>query len=189
MDKNKKETTFTANEFNYHLNRAKVSTKSLDAIYDYCLDIMRRHIYYTFGNKTFLECVPHDVFTKVILEKPPDKFIAFPSAYLCEVVHNYVLSLYRKKDNNTEELTEFSACYSEEIEVFEFSDPKLQKAWDKLDEQTKYIINLNIFQHYQLNEIADIMGLSYECVRTKKSRAFRYLKPILKQCDQLDEEV
>ena len=189
MEDKKQETKITVIEFNYHLNRAKNSTKSLDAIYVYCLNIMRKYIYFRFGNKSFLECVPHDVFTKVILEKPPDKYIDYPSAYLCEAAHNYILSLYREKDNNTEELTEYSACADADIEFFEFSDPKAAVAWNKLDEQSKYIIRMNIFKHYQLNEIADIMGLSYDCVRTKKSRALKYLKHILKQCKQLNKEV
>lgn len=170
---------FSVLDFNYHLKHAKNKTRSFDLLYEYCLSIIKKHIVYRFGLKnfdSFLSNVPHDVFTRVILEYPPKGFIASPSGYLCKAASNFVISLYSSEDNKTVELDENYHYMPEYEDEFEFESEEIERAWNSLDEKSRYILYMNEYLDYRLTEIADIMGERSDYVRTKKSRALKALR-------------
>lgn len=170
-------------EFNKHLKRAGNNTRSFEILYEYCIKIMKKHIIYRFGKEkylSFLKNVPHDVFTKVIIENPPEKFKACPSKYLCKAAYHHSLSLLNLKDNCAEEYIEDCSYAPDYKEKLEFSSEEIEAAWNNLDEQSKYIVYLNVLKKYKLIEVASIMGLHYDNVRTKKSRALGCLRKAAK---------
>lgn len=168
-------------EFNYHAKRAHDNPDSVDVIYFYCVDIIRERLRFRFGKKFFDTNAPHDIFTKMFIEKTPKNFIVSPKAYLCKAADHYALSLLRKKDNCTVELLEeysYTQDYSSDLE---FESKEMEDAWNSLDEITQFIIFWNYFHDYPLFELAEILGKSYDCVRTKKSRGMKILKEVAKK--------
>lgn len=162
-------------EFNYHAKRARDNRDSVDAIYAYCLDIIRKRINYRFGPDFFEPNVPHDLFTKIFIENPPQKFIASPPAYLCTSADRYALSLLKRKDNCTLELNEEVGYLQDYSSELEFDSKEMEDAWYSLDELDRYIISMNCFQKYKLSEIAGILDVKPEYVRTRKSRGLKTL--------------
>lgn len=171
-------------DFNFHVKRACADKKSLDEIYSYCLGVIKIHINCKYGKNFFDATVPHDIITKVIIEHPPTKPITNPVSWLCRITDNYIISVFKRKDNQTVELTE-DYGYDPEYEVESgFSSEELKKAWDSLDETSKYIVYLNVYQNYRLNEIAVMLEKRADYVRTKKSRALKVLRKAIKENDK-----
>lgn len=174
----------TSSEFNFHVKHACMDTNSFDAIYSYCLGVIKIHINCKFGNKLFDKNIPHDVFTKVIIENPPTKYIINPAAWLCRIADNYVYSMYKLKDNQTVELDENYAYVPDYETEIEFTSKALKKAWDELDEDSKYIMYLHTCLYYKLKEIAVMLDEEDTYVRTKKCRAKKILKQAIKESDK-----
>lgn len=174
----------TSLEFNYYAKRACTDNKSFKKLYSYCLGVIKIHINCKFGGKIYDANIPHDVFTKVFIENPPKKPIANPVAWLCRIADNYIISMYKLKDNQTVELTENYGYVPEYGEGVSFTSEDLRKAWDGLDEVSRYIVYLNTCLKYQLNEIAAMLDKEPEYVRTKKCRALKDLKKAIRENDK-----
>lgn len=166
-------------EFNYRLNNLK-DENSLKILYRYSLEIIKEHIQYKYGNNNFYSNVPHDVFTRLTIEYPPKKFIQSPISYLCQATHNFMTDILMLNDNNTLELYDEYPYFPDYDNNIEFASEEVEKNWYKLDELTRYIVYLNTCLKYKLNEIAEMLNLRPDYVRTKKSRAFSSLKLALK---------
>ena len=78
-------------------------------------------------------------------------------------------------DNNTLELYDEYPYFPDYDNNIEFASEEVEKNWYKLDELTRYIVYLNTCLKYKLNEIAEMLNLRSDYVRTKKSRAFSSL--------------
>ncbi len=165
-----------AKDFNFYLKQARYDIASLNIIYTYCTEIIREHIHYKYGKNNFYNTVPHDVFTRIAFEFLPKKFINAPVSYLCRATQNYMIDIFNLKDNQTLELTDNYPYFPEYENSIEFINEEFQKEWYKLDKLTRYIIYLDICLDYKLKEIADMLGLRADYVRTKKSRAIRTLE-------------
>ena len=97
----------------------------------------------------------------------------------------YINDIHNSKDNQTIELFDNYPYFPEYERNIEFGNKKLCEEWDKLDELSSYILYLNVCLKYKLKEIAEILNLRHDYVRTKKSRAFKTLKTAVKQKEEV----
>lgn len=166
-------------EFNYHLNRAWIDEQSAKELLIKCIPVIKRHIIYKFGYRQsleYIETAPYDIMTKIIFDEPHNKFIFAPVKYLCSVTDNFIVSRHKLKDNQTLELNDDYFYNQEFNNEIDFGSAEIEKCWYKLDAQSQAILYMNILNGYRLNEIAEIMNINYDFVRTKKSRAIKFLR-------------
>ena len=168
-------------DFNYHIRRASYNNESMKLIYEYCEEIIKIHVHYRYGNNNYYDDVPHDIITRITIEYPPKNYIKSPPAYICIATQNYLNNLTRLSDNQTLELFE-NYPYEPDFESnFEFLDENIIPSWNKLDYLSRYILYLDTLLNYKLNEIAEMLSLRPDYVRTKKSRAIKFLRLSLNQ--------
>lgn len=172
--------SMSVREFNYHIKRAKFDGISMNAIYLYCLPIVKEHVHYRYGSNNFYNEIPHDVVTRITIEYPPKKYIDSPIAYICKVTQNYLNNLTKLNDNQTLELFD-NYPYELNFENNMRFDEKIIPSWHKLDYLSRYILYLNVFLKYKLKEIAELLNLKPDYVRTKKCRAVQFLKNEIKK--------
>lgn len=178
----------SAKEFRYHLRRAPIDPDSLRILTAYCYPIIRDYIRNRYGKNNFYDTVPQDVFTRIVFEYPPKKFIEAPVAYLCRATKNYIHNINNSKENQTLELFD-NYVYNPEYEKdIEFSNEIVEKAWGKLDDISRNILYLYCCCNFKLKEIAELLNLNYDNVRTKKSRAIKEFKKFLKELNKGEKQ-
>lgn len=178
----------SVSEFNHHLKHVNKSTRSFNLLYEYCLTIMKKFLINKYGYKEYLtrlNNVPHDAFTKMMIENTPKKYIEAPSAYICRSADNYAKSMYGSRENNTVELNEECACSEDIEEELEFTSAEAETAWKSLDAVSRKILKMNVLDGLKLTEVSDVMGLRSDYVRTKKCRAVKVFKKALNRRFQL----
>lgn len=163
-------------EFNYYLKRAHFDEKALYAVFGYIIEVIKCFIAHRYGNNTFFSEVPYDIFTKIAIEHPPTRYIRYPVAYLCQITRNYINNMIKLKDNQTLELTENYSYEIENEKYIDFLDEYSDRAWRKLDDLTRKILYLGCCLNYKLKEIAQVLNMNYDNVRTKVCRAKKELK-------------
>lgn len=180
--------SLSVKEFNDYLKRAKFDKTAFEVIYRYGVSTIKDHVINKYGLSNFYDNIPHDVVTKIIFEKPPDKPITNPTAYLCRAARNYMYSAYHLKDNQSLELFEDCAYIPEFENTLEFSDEVAEQAWYKLDKESRYILYLSEILDYPLREVAERLNKSYDGVKSKKWRAKVDLKNYIKTIKQTNKE-
>lgn len=163
-------------KFNRLLNSAWHDNELMKEFYEYASQTIKNCIKYNYNNNSFFNEVPHDIILKITLYNRPDYFITNPVAYLCRLTHNHIRDLLRQNNNRTLELNE-NCPYEYDFESnIEFNSEDAHKAWNKLDYLSRKILYMNECLKYKEKEVAEMLDLHYDNVRTIKSRAIKQFK-------------
>ena len=122
-----------------------------------------------------------NLFTRVSLLKTLSK--TQMTNYIIVVSRNTAMDYMRNKvrtatvplDDIADQLISSSSYVDDRLDFVEFVDG-LCKAWDRLDERTRYILNLKYIQKKTNDEIAREIGVGKDSIRVLISRAKRKLK-------------
>lgn len=104
-------------------------------------------------------------------------------AWLKKIVIRKCVDLLRKEKMITEDVEDLKVIDEIEIEYDNLDVHQLKIGINQLQENYKVIINLYFFEGYDHEEIASILGISYQNSRTLLNRAKAKLKTILKDME------
>ncbi len=164
----------TPREFNICLRKIKTNIKAFNRLYNYYFPKIVVHIYVIYKNKSLSEDIAQDFFVK-LLETQKFYYIKFPNAWVYTVAENIAKNIIAKeKINLTEPIDDIQACAYDTYAYELFGD-----YWEKLnqlDELTRKIMIMRIFEGYRYQEIAHLMNMKVDTVRQKYSRGIKKLK-------------
>jgi len=134
------------------------------------------------GDYHYAEDIMHEAFIKAFDHIDSYRGDASFGAWLKRIVINESLQWLRKYqvwDHDTETLAEPSTG-EDDNEIFDRPHrEEIARALMQLRPNYRSILSLHYIEGYDLQEIAQIMGISYQNVRTMLSRARKKLKSLL----------
>ena len=135
------------------------------------------------ANEVEAEDIMQEAFLSALKNiKTYERKVSF-GAWLKKIVINRSLDHLKKKKIKFEEINERINIADETVfmEMEENSLENLKKAINELPEKYRIIINLNLFEGYNHEEIAEMLHISNVSSRTQFFRAKQKLKEILNQ--------
>lgn len=161
-------------EFNICLQRIKKSVKAFNRLYKYYFPKIVIHIYMIYKNEDLSQDVAQDFFMK-LMEMEEFKYIDFPNSWVYTVAENIAKNIIAKEKKNLQEpIDNLQISINDTYSYQLYGD-----YWEKLnmlDEQTRTIIVMKIFEKYRYKEIANVMKLNVDTVRQKYCRGIKKLK-------------
>lgn len=126
------------------------------------------------------------------LQNENDVLVARFTSYLVQVAKHAGYDYFRQKRRYhcdyfsqcaaLSAVQEFDQVYNEFRDPqtdFEFDDPKIQYAYQKLNEQRKLVLRYSFLYGFSEEEIADTLGLKKDYVRVVRFRALQSMRRIL----------
>ncbi len=105
-------------------------------------------------------------------------------SWLKRIVINKSLDSIRKKKIKLTELNEETSKFTEEIETDEseiqYKVETIKKAMEKLPDGYRIVLSMYLFEGYDHDEIAGVLGISNSTSRSQYTRAKQYLLKLLK---------
>lgn len=160
--------------FNSLIRNCKVDKRAIEIIYEEYYAKIKLHIARRFGRLIDVDDIMHDIFLKLI-QRTPEGYVRAPTTWLYTIADNYVKDVL-KSLHITYELPEIVDSFNLEDTII---NDDIKVALKQLDESSQQIIYLHYWEGYSLKEIAGLLGLKHDNVRTKVSRAYKKLKTIL----------
>ena len=133
------------------------------------------------GSNTDAEDIVQDCYEKFILKK--DNYnLQNNEAFLMAMVRNASLDFLRKKHyvfQSDEVLNQhFSSESPDKIMELKESENKLDQLLNLLNEKHRTVYHLREIEGYELEEIAEVLAISYDDVRTCLSRARKKIRKL-----------
>ncbi len=148
--------------------------KAFDKLYKFYFPKIVIHIYVIYKNKNLSEDVAQEFFIK-LLEMKEFNYIKFPNSWVYTVAENIAKNIISKeKTNLTEPIDNFRICVNDTYAYQLYGD-----YWEKLnnlDELTRKILIMRIFEGYRYQEIASELNLKVDTVRQRYCRGIKKLK-------------
>ncbi|MBR2971051.1 MAG: sigma-70 family RNA polymerase sigma factor [Clostridia bacterium] len=164
----------TPREFNICLRRIKTNVKAFNRLYKFYFPKIVIHIFVIYKNKNLSEDVAQEFFMK-LMEMQEFNYITYPNSWVYTIAENIAKNIIAKeKKYFAEPIDNIKISVNDEYAYYLYGD-----YWEKLnelDEQTRKIIIMKIFEGYRYKEIADKMNLKVDTVRQKYSRGIKKLK-------------
>ncbi len=164
-----------AHKFNRLLSRISCDKEAFELLYGEYYLKMKLHIRRRWGNLVAAEDIVQDVFVK-LMERKPKEYVSYPTSWLYRMADNYVKDILRSSHTAESAITETSESFDLDAVII---NADVREALRTLDETSQKIIYMNIWEGLTFKEIADEMSVSYGSVRTKASRAYKKLRPII----------
>lgn len=161
-------------EFNYCLRELKNEEKAFKKLYVFYFPKIVFHIFYIYRNKDFGEDVAQEFFLKLLDIEDVGK-VECPNAWVYTVAENIAKNIFnREKANLSDPL--------DEVQTSAFDTYTYQlygEYWEKLnklDDVTRKIIMMKVFEGYRFKEIADELNMKTDTARQKYCRGLKKLK-------------
>lgn len=161
-----------AKEFNELVRDCTTNKYAMERFCLYCIGNLKAYLILNFNIVQDAEDFAHDIFLG-ILQNLPRKYIFAPLKWLHKIADNFVFT-YRKKNKTTLELLD-NLAYDPHIEE-RFENDDVNEALKLLDEKSRKIVILHLKYGYPLKEIARMFHASYPGIRTRSSRAIKFLQ-------------
>ncbi len=163
------------------------NTKAYRQLYEHYSKRMFNTIYRIVNNRTDAEDVLQDTFVDAFQYLPGYRYESHFSYWLKRIAINKSISFLRKQKSVLIEFdpeTHETQLPPEEGQTENWQHvqiEQLKKAIRLLPEHYKVVFNLYAFEGYDHDEIAEILGISHNTVRTQYSRAKQKIKEIIEQ--------
>lgn len=163
-----------AKAFNRLLKKTEYNRSALSAIYEYYYPKIKIHIKRKFGELVDSEDITQEVFLKLLNYKYTEP-IKFPTAWLYKIAENIAINNLAAQ-KITVELTE-NISYDIIDEVI--TDMGVKEALLSLDEPSRKVIYLHIWEGYTYEELAPLLGIAESNARVVAHRAYKKIKKFL----------
>lgn len=160
--------------FNRLLKKTEYDRSALSEIYEYYYPRIKIHIKRKFGKLVDSEDITEEVFLKLLNYRYTEP-IKFPTAWLYKIAENIAINNLSAK-KITVELTE-NISYDIIDEVI--TDMGVKEAILSLDELSRKVVYLHIWEDYTYTELAPLLGLSEPNARIIAHRAYKKIKKFL----------
>ena len=167
-------------EFNKYLRKLKTDKKAFNKLYNYYFPQIVLHIYFLYKDYGLGEDVAQEFFIK-LLKKAEYEYINYPKKWVETVSENIAKSKISKKIRDREHEQDFmdnqnqiAATKNDPMKVVIFGE--YREEIERLDEKTRQIITMKIYEDYDFYEIAEIMGINYDAVRQRFARGIKEIK-------------
>lgn len=160
--------------FNRLLKKTEYDRSALAEIYEYYYPRIKIHIKRKFGKLVDSEDITEEVFLKLLNYRYTEP-IKFPTAWLYKIAENIAINNLSAK-KITVELTE-NISYDIIDEVI--TDMGVKEALLSLDELSRKVVYLHIWEDYTYTELAPLLGLSEPNARIIAHRAYKKIKKFL----------
>ncbi len=167
-------------EFNKYLKGLKVDKKAFDQLYFYYFPKIVLNIYFMYKDYGLGEDVAQEFFI-MLLQKQEFDHVNFPNKWVFTVTENLAKNKIAKMISDRENEHEYvstqyliAATKNDPVEVALLGD--FIEAIKRLDEITRQIIKMKIFEGYEFNEIAEKMGISNATARQRFARGMKKLR-------------
>lgn len=162
-------------KFNILLNNANKNEKAFEILYNFYYKRIVAQIAKNFG-KEFAEDVAQEFFIRLVKSDKKYEYIKNPTAWVFTCCENIAKTKLAKENGKI--------SFNEEIGVssaldFDFENTFIGTELNKLDDISKEIIILHYWKGYSFEEIAGILGITYDAVRQRHKRLKKKLKNIL----------
>lgn len=164
----------TPREFNICLRKIKTNVKAFNRLYKFYFPKIVIHIFVIYKNKSLSEDVAQEFFMKLI-DMQEFKYITYPNSWVYTIAENIAKNIIAKEKNNFAESIDNIKISINDDYAYQLYGDYWEKL-NKLDEQTRKIIIMKIFEGYRYKEIADEMNLKVDTVRQKYCRGIKNLK-------------
>jgi len=171
------------------IEKCKKDKSAFSRIYSEYLDDIYRYVYVLLHNKQKAEDITSQTFLTA-LEKI-DNFewrgisIKF---WLIRISKNLVMKSYRQKSHisfdEKIEIKELNKTLLEDKIIKESLKKELKKLIFKLDDITREIISLRIWEEFKFREIAKLLDMNESTVKNRFARGIKKLKRLAKQKDK-----
>lgn len=165
-----------AQKFNRLICRMQFDGKAVELLYQEYYPKIKLHIKRKFGKLVCAEDVAQECFAQMMSGKVVE-YIHYPTSWVYGMADNVAKGFLKKEhpDNVPLDDSVATTCILDSIVMRE----DIHRAMQKLSEEEQRILYLHHWEGYQYAEIAQQLGLSVGCVRTKVSRAYKNLKKFL----------
>lgn len=160
--------------FNRLLKKTEYDRSALSEMYEYYYPRIKIHIKRKFGKLVDSEDITEEVFLKLLNYRYTEP-IKFPTAWLYKIAENIAINNLSAK-KITVELTE-NISYDIIDEVI--TDMGVKEALLSLDELSRKVVYLHIWEDYTYTELALLLGLSEPNARIIAHRAYKKIKKFL----------
>lgn len=155
----------------------------VEQLYEMYYDCVYRYIFVSVKNKWNAEDIITTVFIKVIENKHKITEVEASKNWIFRIAHNAIIDFYRKNNRiipieSFLDIRDEDLGYEDVIIRDEFNG--VRKVIDRLPEDTKKILYLRFYGGLKFREIADVVNISENTV---KSTILRAIKKIRKHYD------
>lgn len=161
--------------------KEKQFEKVFKQYYPLLVAFIERHV----GDVTLAQDLAQDVFFKLYESKSAFTTDASLKSWLYTTSRNIAIDYLRhlKVEDNYQILAAEALMYAGEAdeEINETLVRKINEALNTLPEQCRQIVKMNIIDGYKYTEIADMLGISINTVRTQISRGYKKLRELLSE--------
>lgn len=160
-------------EFNELIEKFMYDEEAFNKFFDFCILNLKRYLKSKLGDKAEVEELAHDIFTIKIYEHTPTKHVNKPHSWLKTMADNFLRTHFKKEGRYVELIDniDYEPYYEDHMD-----NERLMDELKKFDKITQQIIILYYWHGMKLDEIADLLHISYANARTKKCRAKKVLK-------------
>ncbi len=149
--------------------------------YPLLVGFIERHV----GDIALAQDLAQDVFFKLYESSSDFPTDSCLKSWLYTTSRNISIDYLRhlKVRDNYRLLEAEALMYTAEIdeEINETLAKKINEAFNALPEQCRTIVKMNIIEGYKYTEIADILGISVNTIRTQISRGYKKLRELLSE--------
>ncbi len=142
---------------------------------------IERHV----GDTAQAQDLAQDVFFKLYESSSDFPNTSSLKSWLYTTSRNIAIDYLRhlKVEDNYQLLTAEALMYTTDIDegINETLVKKINEALNALPEQCRQIVKMNITDGYKYSEIAEILGISVNTVRTQISRGYKKLRELLSE--------
>ena len=165
-----------AKEFNHLLQKTHIDEKSFNKLYNFYYNRIVRHLLGRFG-KEIAEDAAHTFFINLLKSDKKYEFIRKPTTWVYTCCDNLAKTMVSKKKKETPLLLDVE---SKPLHLIDENLADIGIAVEKLDDVSKQIIYLYYWEGYSLEEISEILNISYTAIRKRHSQIKVKIKNFLK---------
>lgn len=168
-----------AKEFNKCIRKLKTDRKIFNFFYKYYFPKIVVHINSKFIGLDIGEDIAQEFFLD-LLKKEDIPYIEYPNSWIYTIAEDMAKNRLKKEKIRTEIEQKYVAATENKKAKndyeFYWEQAELRDKLDQLDNETRKIIIMNVFEGYKFHEIAAIMNLKPDAVRQRFSRGIKKLK-------------
>lgn len=161
------------------LEYGKGTAQAFDVLYDRHRGPLYRYVIRRISNRETANELYQDIWERVIKSRKKYKPKAKFTTWLYQIAHNRIIDQYRKQKPETDieqtTLIDPSDDMTESIHQQQ-SQQRLQQAIERLPEEQRDTLLLRMEACFDLNQIAEITGVSYEAAKSRLRYAVNKLK-------------
>lgn len=147
--------------------------------YPQLVAFIERHV----GDAALAQDLAQDVFFKLYESHSDFPNSSCLKSWLYTTSRNISIDYLRhlKVEDNYQLLAAEAMMYTADVDegINEVLAKKINEALDNLPEQCRQIVKMNIINGYKYTEIADMLGISVNTIRTQISRGYKKLRELL----------